>query len=61
MQGKMSELKLRPTKVRISQDLMAEAPSEVEPEQLEELGIAVRPTEREAALGGAASGAKAPK
>jgi hypothetical protein len=41
--------------------LMAEAPSEVELEQLEELGIAVRPTEREPASGEAASGAKAPK
>jgi hypothetical protein len=40
---------------------MAEAPSEVEPEQLEELGIAVRTTAREAASGEAASGAKAPK
>jgi len=48
-------------KTTAAQDLMAEAPSEVEPEQLEELGIAVRPTEREAASGGAASGAKAPK
>ena len=48
-------------KTTAAQDLMAEAPSEVEPEQLEELGIAVRPTEREAASGGADSGAKAAK
>jgi aspartyl-tRNA synthetase len=48
-------------KTTAAQDLMAEAPSAVELEQLEELGIAVRPTEREAASGGAASGAKAPK
>jgi aspartyl-tRNA synthetase len=48
-------------KTTAAQDLMAEAPSEVELEQLEELGIAVRPTEREPASGEAASGAKAPK
>jgi aspartyl-tRNA synthetase len=48
-------------KTTAAQDLMAEAPSEVEPEQLEELGIAVRPTERGPASGGAASEAKAPK
>ena len=48
-------------KTTAAQDLMAEAPSEVETEQLEELGIAVRPSGREGASGGAASGAKAPK
>src|SRR4029077_16583489 len=48
-------------KTTAAQDLMAEAPSEVEPEQLEELGIAVRPSGREAASGEAASGAKVPK
>ena len=39
-------------KTTAAQDLMADAPAEVEAEQLDQLGIAVRPS---------ASGAKAPK
>ena len=31
-------------KTTAAQDLMADAPAEVEPEQLEELGVAIRPS-----------------
>jgi aspartyl-tRNA synthetase len=42
-------------KTTAAQDLMADAPSEVEPEQLEELGIAIRPSGHGAASGGGGS------
>lgn len=42
-------------KTTAAQDLMADAPSEVEPEQLEDLGIAIRPGGHGAASGGGGS------
>jgi aspartyl-tRNA synthetase len=42
-------------KTTAAQDLMADAPSEVEPEQLEDLGIAIRPSGHGAASGGGGS------